>query len=133
MDYSGLGHAVVQTVKKPHNIGSDEDLKECDRLSAKVIRKLKGRRPGRWWFSAVSAFILVWIQISMACVVAILSPTVGIGCWSGSFLLFGALTSFSWVVTIFQKSPGKKLQLVCTFVNFLALVWLMAFTGLVVS
>jgi hypothetical protein len=66
----------------------------------------------------------------MAFLVAFTPPTVSIGCWSGSFLVFSSPTSLSWIMLLFKKSCGPKLQLLCTIVNAFTLLWLIVITGL---
>ncbi|KAK4445168.1 hypothetical protein QBC34DRAFT_358660 [Podospora aff. communis PSN243] len=130
MHYCGLAHATMFCVTDPKHIDDSNGLDEYDVLAQQVIEKLNGRRPGLWFSSAVRAFLLVWLQIFMSFLVAITSPTAGIGCWSGSIMLFGVLTSFSWFVSLFKKSCGPKLRIVCHTVNITAILFLIFLTGL---
>ncbi|KAK0614395.1 hypothetical protein B0T14DRAFT_539890 [Immersiella caudata] len=104
-----------------------------ERLAQQVVAKLNGRRPGLWFSSAVRAFLLVWVQIFMAFTVAITSPTAGIGCWSGSIMFFGVLSTFSWFVSLFNKSCGPKLRILCHIVNIIAILFLIFLTGLILT
>lgn len=132
MEYCGLAYTVARTVTKPYDISDDGNLYWYNSYASDVIARLE-HRPWLWWSAALRAFFLTWVQIMMAFIVAITSPTASIGCWSGSFLVFGGLTSFSWSVSLFKKSCGPKLRLACTVVNVASLAWLIFVTGLILT
>jgi hypothetical protein len=96
-----------------------------------IVRHLHSSRPLSWYYTAAVSLLLVWSQILMAVLVAHTTPTVGLGCWSGSFLVYGALSSVTWVVQ-FQKHPARLVQLLCYGVNLIAVSWLVTITVLVV-
>ncbi|KAK0621830.1 hypothetical protein B0T17DRAFT_600607 [Bombardia bombarda] len=133
MQYCGLVHAMLSCVKEPHRIDDAAGLRRYDELARDVVTRLDGRRPGLWYSSALRAMFLVWVPILMAFVVAFTSPTVGLGCWSGSFLVFGGLGSFSWVVSVCKKDCGPKLRGLCHAVNMLSVVFVVFITGLVLT
>jgi len=133
MQYCGLVHAVMEEIETPDRIPGANDLEEYDTLALAAAARLAGRRPGLWFTSATRAIFMVWIPILSGCTVALTSPTVGLGCWSGGFLLYGALTSFSWVVSMFKRTCGPKLRKLCHAVNLIAVIFLVFITGLVVS
>ena len=130
MTHCGLVHATIQTIKDPDRIR--DDLPEYDKIADDIAVKLCGHKPLRWWWSAIRAFVLFWIQIMMAFVVAITSPPIGIGCWSGSFLLFGVLSSIAFVIGFFRMR-GPWFQLACLISNLISLAFLVFITLLVVS
>jgi hypothetical protein len=133
MDYCGLAYAVLDAVgDRPQDIANDSDLAEYNRRAADAIQSLQGDRPWQWFLLAILAFSLVWIQILMAFVVAFTSPTVGVGCWSGSFLIFGALSSFTWFVAFVRKSSGIKAKWLCNILNCVSLAWICFVVVLVV-
>lgn len=141
MIHCGLVHAVASTIPEPDrvedtplsgSIGDTGPLAQYDVKAYAVVSRLKGRRPGLWWSAAVCAECLVCTQIMMAVLVAITSPTVGIGCWSGSFITYGVLTSVSWAFNLFQRAPGPWGRFFCHMANILALVFLVFITGLIV-
>lgn len=69
----------------------------------------------------------------MAFMVAYNTPTVGLGCWSGGYLLYGMLSSISWVIQLFSKRLGRWVRLFCHLANAVALCWLIGFMILVVG
>jgi len=133
MAYCGLAYPTIKCVRGVSGYPDSNDLAKFTDLARDVAALHKGRRPGLWFWCAIRALFLVWIPILMAFIVSFTSPTVGIGCWSGSLLVFGGLTSFSWVVMMFNRSFGRWLKVVCHVVNLVAMVFLVFITGLVVS
>ncbi|KAK5655567.1 hypothetical protein OQA88_5498 [Cercophora sp. LCS_1] len=134
--YCGLTLATISCVEDPSRIRDGSrgtPLAKDDELAQNAILKLQSRRPRQWLYSAVLAYLLVMIPLFMAFIAAFVSPTAGIGCWSGSILLFATLSSFSWVVSLFIKSCGSKMRIVCHVVNACALLFLVFFTAVVLS
>ncbi|KAK0642955.1 hypothetical protein B0T16DRAFT_437739 [Cercophora newfieldiana] len=131
MHYCGLAHAITICGANPEEIDDTNGLKGYDELAYRVVLKLDGRRPWLWFSSAFRAMFLVWAQLFMSFAIAFSSPTVGIGCWSGSIVFFGVLASFSWFVSLFKKSCGPRLRVLCHIVNVTAILFLVFLTGLV--
>ncbi len=78
------------------------------------------RRPAAWWALAWLSLILFWWGICMAFVVSYQTPTVGLSCRSGSYLLYGLFASVTWVICLLRKSPGEITRAVCYLVNLLS-------------
>ncbi|KAK3680918.1 hypothetical protein B0T22DRAFT_474369 [Podospora appendiculata] len=144
LEYAGLVEAVLSTMEKecrhkPHALPVGDsgdravDFKAYEDLATAVRARHARRRPGLWFWSAIRALFLVWFPVLMAFVVAYTSPTVGMGCWSGPLLMWGALSSFSWFVSLFKRSSGLWLTRVCHFANGAALLFLVFFTCLTLS
>ena len=138
MRYYGLVEAVISEYQTPMNPPHlDLGLDKHDWLARDIRGRLGRGCSPLWLYSAVIAFILVWIPILSAFTVAFTSPTVGVGCWSGAILTYGVLCSFSWVVSVVvclcKGSCSPRLRVICHFFNFLALSFLLAITTLVVS
>ncbi|KAK4224264.1 hypothetical protein QBC38DRAFT_458481 [Podospora fimiseda] len=137
MHYCGLTSAVLScSPVEPEKINDNniaEPLGQYERLATRVLKRLKGRRPREWWISAFFSFFLVMTPLFMAFLTAFVSPTAGIGCWSGSILMFAILSSVNWVVSLCNASPGLKMRIFCYLVNLVAILFLLFFTGLVLS
>ncbi|KAK3340015.1 hypothetical protein B0T25DRAFT_561096 [Lasiosphaeria hispida] len=80
------------------------------------------QRPGSWWFIAVASITTVWLEILMAFLVSYQTPTVGLSCRSGSYLVYGFLASVAWVISCVFKHPGLWTRTVCYFFNALAVL-----------
>ncbi|KAF4467683.1 hypothetical protein FALBO_5443 [Fusarium albosuccineum] len=130
--YCGLADATIRATngrykKMGYNL---DDYANC----ARAIRgSLKKRRPGQWYVTALLAFFLVLFEVMMAFLIAFCTPTFGLGCWSGSLVLYGILSSLTWVYHLFSKSPGRKGRFVCHCFNLVSLTWLVTLTGLVLT
>jgi hypothetical protein len=103
-----------------------------DTCARRVRERLGKRPPSSWYVTAIVGLILVWVSIGMAILLAYSTPTIGIGCWSGSFLIYGALSSISWAVQFFD-SRHTIARRFCNTVNFIAFCWLVTITFLMVS
>jgi hypothetical protein len=70
---------------------------------------LSGRRPACWYATALVSLMLVWTSVIVSFLVAFVTPTYGLSCWSGRTLLYGILSSFTWIYHFLQGSPGPRL------------------------
>jgi hypothetical protein len=129
IQYCGSVSAILEKAGQ-HNFGHDMNF--YNSCATNVIERLRGPRPFHWYTTSAVAFFLVWSQVLMAFMIAYNTPTVGLGCWSGGYLLYGILSSVSWVLHLFSKSPGHWIQSGCQLANAIALCWLITFTILVV-
>jgi hypothetical protein len=130
MQYCGLVAAVLEE-SNPPNI-NDHDMKSYNALANKVIARLGQRRPKQWYAISTLSFLMVWSQILMASMISYNTPTVGLGCWTSGNLIYGILSSVSWVVQLCVKKPGEHVRAACHVFNFLALSFLITFVILVV-
>ena len=139
IQYCGILPAVLEVVcsdcgnQQSSYFRFTETKKVYKNCASLVLSNLSGIRPISWYATAVVSLLLVWTHLLMAFVAAYTTPTVGLGCWSGSFLVYGILSSISWVVHLGSKRPGKLLRGFCHFSNFAALTFLFIFVVLVVS
>jgi hypothetical protein len=105
---------------------------DCYACAERVYKRLqKARRPISWYITALVSQFLVWIEVGMAFMLTYNTPTIGIGCWSGSIALFGILSTISWLVQFFKVS--RYSIIFCHFINFLSLSWLIITIMLIVS
>jgi len=129
MQYCGLVPAVLE---KAEQFDFGGRMKPYNNCATAVIERFSGRRPLRWYGTAAVSLFLVWSQVLMAFMLAYNTPTVGIGCWSGGYFLYGVFSSVSWVVQLSSKRPGRWTRLFCHLANAVSLCWLIAFSMLVV-
>lgn len=130
--YCGLADAVIR-VHREQIPALGNDLDQYILCAQMVMRHLDETRPTQWWLTAVVSLFLVVFEVMMAFLIAYCTPTFGLGCWSGSLLFYGVLSTVTCVIHLFAKAPGRWGQMICSFFNFLALGWLITLTGLVVS
>ncbi|KAK4096920.1 hypothetical protein N658DRAFT_562121 [Parathielavia hyrcaniae] len=85
------------------------------------------RRPMPWWIIAFTSLAIVWLQIGMAVMISYNTPTVGIACGSGSYLIYGSLSSLSWFCQLLPpfKRPGVMRKALCHTFNPFSVISLM--------
>jgi hypothetical protein len=117
MGYQGLAFDFLTSIydlrQNPHTIKTI-----ADKTSTKLNRCFK--RPGAWLSLAAFSFLLFWWSIGMAFMVSYQTPTAGLACRSGSYLLYGILASIAWCVSLVRKNPGEKTRAACYLVNLLS-------------
>jgi len=134
MQYCGLSWAFIEeaTLDKLVNSTDDKNERSYYACATRVMNRLDRNPPGGWYFTAFAALFLVWIEIGMAIMLAYNTPTIGLGCWSGSFLLYGLLSTVSWFIQLFN-SRGSFVRTVSIVFNLLAFCWLVIVTFFIVS
>ncbi|KAF2112515.1 hypothetical protein BDV96DRAFT_648772 [Lophiotrema nucula] len=125
MQYSGLASAVLENIDSSH---FGHHLVSCDSATSAIVRRLNGRRPAAWFVTACVSLFLVFSQLAMAFMLAYNTPSVGLGCWSGGYVVYAFLSSISWIVQLFCKRPGRWTRFLCHTSNGLAFCFLIAFT-----
>ena len=132
MQFNGLSWAVLEELKgrECQELGLVSDY---DTLAAAVAGRLAGPRPPSWYVTALISLVIVAAEIMLAFMLAFDTPTIGLGCWSGSFGLYAMLSSASWVVAFFSRKPRYHWTLLCHLFNFLSLSWLIIVTMFIVS
>jgi len=127
-----------------------------------LYKEMDVSRPSRdmsWALGIITlvCFLFVIGEVMLAFSVDLLTPTVGLGCWSGCALLYGILITINAIFTFLFQSLSHRwrkflsrrwkeslsqqwrkggLSLVwwiCLTGNALALVWLITITGFIVS
>ncbi|KAK3326807.1 hypothetical protein B0H66DRAFT_581114 [Apodospora peruviana] len=132
LGYNGFAYAVLGSVyagsgdqRRMRPLGSvteakaPKDMAVCAKDWLRTGRKRL--RPGSWWLLAFTSLALVWLFVGMAIMMSYNTPTVGLACRSGVYLLYGLLSTFTWVVRLFPASnyPRFWLKVVCHCVNVL--------------
>lgn len=102
----------------------------------------------RWLGISCVSFVVYWTFILMAFTVAYNSPTAGLGCWSGSFLLYALLSSVAWFLRVWRaignlvfpelnsswrRGAGRVIDTICFLSNTAAALFLLFITIVVVS
>jgi hypothetical protein len=99
-----------------------------------VRNRLLKRPPNSWYKIALISIVLVWASITMALLLAYNTPTIGLGCWSGSFLVLGVLSSVTWVLQFIRpQRPIRWIVNICTLFNLMSMAWLVTVVFLMVS
>jgi hypothetical protein len=134
MQYCGFSWALIEeaTPDKLVNSTDDKNERSYNACATRVMDRLNRNPPGGWYFTAFVALFLVWIEIGMAILLAYNTPTIGLGCWSGSFLMYGILSTASWFLQLFN-SRVSLVRRVSTAFNLLAFCWLVIVTFFIVS
>ncbi|KAK3387836.1 hypothetical protein B0H63DRAFT_431774 [Podospora didyma] len=120
MGYHGLASAVLTSIYNHHP--QIDTIAPITSIASSTNTKLgaKFHRPAHWWVLALVSLGLVWLEILMALVVSMQTPTVGLSCRSGAYVTYGLLASVAWVVSCVSKSPGYWTRAGCYLVNGLA-------------
>lgn len=127
--YFGLVEAVIRTEAYGQLGSSIEEYETCAQDIKRILNK---RRPTSWFVTAIVSLLLVWTEILMAFMVAFFTPTFGLGCWTGSLIFWGFLSSLPWIYHVFVKSPGPNGRMVCHAFNLASVLWIIILTGFVV-
>jgi hypothetical protein len=152
LGYNGFAYTVLGSVyqgygdqKKMRPLASVTDGKaQSMAVSAKARLTTERLRPGSWWLLAFTSLALVWLDTGMAIMMSYNTPTVGLSCRSGVYILYGLLSTFTWVVRLFPASnyPRDWLKILCHCINvfatvvlfftvFAAVSWLILFTVII--
>jgi len=105
--------------------------------------ELEGRPPWPWYWIAGASVAIVWAETMLSFTIEFLTPTVGLGCWSGCILLYGILIGITawvnWSLQFFFRKDlvrgwrARAMESVAHCLNYLALGWLVVVTGIIVS
>ncbi|KAF8218249.1 hypothetical protein K438DRAFT_1796555 [Mycena galopus ATCC 62051] len=57
----------------------------------------------RFLLAALTALSLTWGTVGAAIVVAFFTPTIGLGCRSGSYLIYGVLSTLVWIMLVISS------------------------------
>lgn len=97
--YNGLAYAVVASVNKTH----ETNLDQLARIIDETKKHLDDEPPRSWWVLSLAALALIWWDIGMAIMISFNIPTVGIGCRSGSYIIYGLLSTIPWFLHLFAR------------------------------
>ena len=125
IQYCGLPSAVLESTKGIDiEDASIERLNECSR---DVAKRLNGWKPTSWYIIALLSLLLVWCEIMMAFTVSFTAPTIGMGCRTMAYLVFGGSSSVSWIIQFSKRPPNWARRTAHAF-NCLAILSLLAVT-----
>jgi len=129
-EYAGLSHAVMADI---HTTGHPIYPMHYAEFAQKVHDRLERRgRPLSWFVTALLSEAVVITEVMLAFMLVFYTPTVGLGCWSGSFGLYAILSSLCWILSCCFRKPGRIVTGLCYTLNTLALGWLITATVLLV-
>ncbi|KAF8218251.1 hypothetical protein K438DRAFT_21902 [Mycena galopus ATCC 62051] len=57
----------------------------------------------RFFLAAITALSLTWGTVGAAIVVVFFTPTIGLGCRSGSYLIYGVLSTLVWIMLVISS------------------------------
>ncbi|KAJ7624246.1 hypothetical protein DFH06DRAFT_1230060 [Mycena polygramma] len=77
------------------------EWQECEDLSAFMAwSELPGAVINHMWLAAIAAVFLQWGTTGAAVFVGYWTPTIGIGCRTGSYLIYGVAATLSWILLV---------------------------------
>ena len=131
--YNGLAYAVISSVYDGHS--SDRRMHSTLKIATEASKHLGSTRPGSWWILSLTTLSIVWLEVGMAIMLSYNTPTVGLACRSGSYLIFGVLSTIPWIFQClsFFKRPGFYRKSLCHFASLLSNISLIFITFAAVS
>lgn len=105
MGYFGLALSVAKAKaksEKKHTRGRNSWEKQLDEIVDTTRSHLDAKPPLAWRLLALTALALVWWELGMALTISYNIPTVGIGCRSASYLVYGALSTIPWFAHVYR-------------------------------
>lgn len=125
IQFCGLPHALLEaSATVDFYIETTDGLLAC---AERAAERLNGWKPKAWYVVSGLSFLLVWCAIMSAFVVSFTAPTIGLGCRTLTYLLFGTFSSVSWVIQ-FSKRPSQWALWVSYISNTLAILALLVVT-----
>jgi hypothetical protein len=131
--YNGLAYAVLVSVYDTSN--DKRQIQQLNDIVNRTRKNLDGRRPGSWWILSLISLAIVWLEIGMAFMTSYNVPTVGLGCRSLSYLIYGGLSTLPWILHLLPwfKHPGVKRKGACYLISLLSTLCLIFITFAAVS
>lgn len=123
--YCGLAHAVVNSVYDSHE--DTRQIRPVDSIVQEAILELSGHRAKSWRVMSLVSLALIWLEIGMAYMISYNTPTVGLGCRSGSYIVYGVLSSIPWALHSLSgfKHPSFRQRVLIHFFSTFALLSLL--------
>jgi hypothetical protein len=118
--YNGLAYAVLVSVYDTSN--DKRQIQQINDIVNQTHKRLNGRCPGSWWILSLISLAIVWLEIVMAFMTSYNVPTVGLGCRSISYLIYGGLSTLPWIIHLLPwfKHPGAKRKGACYLICLLS-------------
>ena len=95
--YNGLAYTVVASV----DVTNETDPDQLAAIIDQTKQHINDKPPRSWWIVSLAALALVWWDIGMALMISFNIPTVGIGCRSGSYIVYGLVSTTPWFLHLF--------------------------------
>jgi len=77
-------------------------------LAHSIAKTLSASNSPPWYIVAFTSQFLVWVAILSAFVVSYTAPTLGLGCRTLTYLVFGVFSSVSWFLMLLGWLGGSK-------------------------
>jgi hypothetical protein len=102
----------------------NRQIRPLDSIAEETSIRLTGHRPASWRVLSLVSLGLVWLEICMAFMVSYNTPTVGFGCRTGSYIVYGAVSTLSWIAHSLPgfKHPGLFKRAICHILNLIAVL-----------
>ncbi|OAL38729.1 hypothetical protein AYO20_01935 [Fonsecaea nubica] len=121
--YCGVANAALMQLERA---GGDLNILNLDDLAGFEAELTK--RPYSWFIIWACSEVIVGVSFGMAFMVSFNTPTIGLGCRSGLYLIWYILSSLSWLVLLAIQEPWRWLQLLMLLPNLLAVLSLFVIT-----
>lgn len=106
LSYCGLVSAILVETQK-EGIFGNWDKETLDELSSKILERLQHKRPWSWLTTSLVCLAIVWTQILMAFTSDFITPTLGPGCWSMGFLIYGCFSTVTWILQFWPLNKRR--------------------------
>lgn len=118
--YNGLTYSVLLNVYEADE--GSRPMQSIQSMIRDVRKSLQNHRAGSWWVLSLVSLALVWLDIGMAIMISYNTPTVGLGCRSGSFILYGCLSTLTWLLHLLPwfRQPGRWSKALCHIICLLS-------------
>ncbi|KAK1749887.1 hypothetical protein QBC47DRAFT_354353 [Echria macrotheca] len=104
--YHGLAYSVTESVDR---LETERNPAQPIKTIARNTRVQFGAKPPvSWLLSSLGALALVWLEIGMALMISYNIPTVGIGCRSGLYIIYGVFSTVPWAAHLFDCYIPKQ-------------------------
>jgi hypothetical protein len=123
--YNGLAYAVINSAYDQPGI--KRMMRSAEDIAAPTRQKIKDPRPFAWWVFSFISLAVVWLEIGMAVMISYNTPTVGLACRSGFYVVYGITSSIAWFLQHIPgfERPGIWRKAICHFFSFLATLMLL--------
>ncbi|KAK0653105.1 hypothetical protein B0T16DRAFT_324002 [Cercophora newfieldiana] len=132
MQYAGLSYAVMNAIRTTTRRPVRRYPERYVTIANEVHDELQSR-PTSWFITAFISLALVMLEVMLAFTLAFNTPTVGLGCWSGSFAIYAVLSSLSWGMSLAFMKPNRLQTGLCYAFNAVAFGWLVTVTILILT
>jgi hypothetical protein len=125
MWYAGLTYSILEAGPTYQDNNSAGDKDRFLAIGENMEKCQEERwRPAMWYFIAVWALLSVLFDVFIALMVSFNTPTVGLGCRSFAFVLWGILGTITWFAHLFDPFPRRSIRILFHCINVVSVLWL---------